>query len=239
MIDICGEEETDSVSMACEEHEGEYLGYGSGIATLDVESVAQLEKGTNRGDETGGSLEKLLKIAKRRMDGGNSYWVIDMEGDDENIDDAADREDQTLGRNYAVAAAEDGAPYISHEGPRWRRCIVLNNPDREVMGEVFGPRAKNIQDLRVIMVDGDDIGKVMMMKPDSHRTRHSTEGAAVAYPGEELEVGDMNSDGWIVVLIGERNIAKRDNITSRIGSIARDSMIRVMCSTQKDGHRLT
>ena len=139
VIDICGEEEGDSVSMACEEHEGEYLGYGSSMVTLDVESLAQLEKGTNRGDETGGSLEKLLKIAKRRMNGGNSYWVIDMEGDDEHVDDATDREDQTLVRNYAAAAAEDGAPYISREEPRWKRCIVMNNPGREAMGEVFGP----------------------------------------------------------------------------------------------------
>ena len=203
VINICGEEEGDSVSMACEEHEGEYLGYSSGMVTLDVDSLAQLEKGTIRGDETGGSLEKLLKIAKRRMNGGNSYWVIDMEGDDEHVDDATDREDQTLLRNYAAAAAEDGAPYISREEPRWKRCIVMNNPGREAMGEVFGPRAKHIQDLRVILVDGDDRGKVMMMKPNSRRTRHSTGGAAVAYPGEELEVGDMNSNGWIVVLTGE------------------------------------
>ena len=204
VIDICGEEEGDSVSMACEEHEGDYLGYSSGMVTLDVDSLAQLEKGTIRGDETGGSLEKLLKIAKRRMNGGNSYWVIDMEGNDEYVNDATDREDQTLVRNYAAAAAEDGAPYISREEPRWKRCIVMNNPGREAMGEVFGPRAKHIQDLRVILVDGDDVGKIMMMKPNSRRTRHSTGGAAVAYPGEELEVGDMNSDGWIVVLTGER-----------------------------------
>ena len=134
VIDICGEEEGDSVSMACEEHEGDYLGYSSGMVTLDVDSLAQLEKGTIRGDETGGSLEKLLKIAKRRMNGGNSYWVIDMEGNDEYVDDATDREDQTLVRNYAAAAAEDGAPYISREEPRWKRCIVMNNPGREAMG---------------------------------------------------------------------------------------------------------
>ncbi|CAE7489013.1 RE2, partial [Symbiodinium natans] len=210
VVNICGEEEGDSVSMACEEHEGEYLGYSSGMVTLDVDSLAQLEKGTIRGDETGGSLEKLLKIAKRRMNGGNSYWVIDMEGDDEHVDDATDREDQTLVRNYAAAAAEDGAPYISREEPRWKRCIVMNNPGREAMGEVFGPRARHIQDLRVILVDGDDIGKVMMMKPNSRRTRHSTGGAAVAYPGEELEVGDMNCNGWIVVLTGERESSDTD-----------------------------
>ena len=204
VIDICGEEEGDSVSMACEEHEGDYLGYSSGMVTLDVDSLAQLEKGTIRGDETGGSLEKLLKVAKRRMNGGNSYWVIDMEGDDEHEEYATDREDQTLIRNYAAAAAEDGAPYISREEIRWKRCIVMNNPGREALREIFGPRAKHTQDLRVILVDGDDIGKVMMTKQNSRRIRHSTGGAAVAYPGEELEVGDLNGDGWMIVLTGER-----------------------------------
>ncbi|CAE6922243.1 RE2 [Symbiodinium natans] len=157
VIDICGEEEGDSVSMACEEHEGDYLGYSSGMVTLDVDSLAQLEKGTIRGDE-----------------------------------------------NYAAAAAEDGAPYISREEIRWKRCIVMNNPGREALREIFGPRAKHTQDLRVILVDGDDIGKVMMTKQNSRRIRHSTGGAAVAYPGEELEVGDLNGDGWMIVLTGER-----------------------------------
>ncbi|CAE7457726.1 RE2 [Symbiodinium natans] len=157
VIDICGEEEGDSVSMACEEHGGDYLGYSSGMVTLDVDSLAQLEKGTIRGDE-----------------------------------------------NYAAAAAEDGAPYISREEIRWKRCIVMNNPGREALREIFGPRAKHTQDLRVILVDGDDIGKVMMTKQNSRRIRHSTGGAAVAYPGEELEVGDLNGDGWMIVLTGER-----------------------------------
>ncbi|CAE6950280.1 RE2 [Symbiodinium natans] len=157
VIDICGEEEGDSVSMACEEHGGDYLGYSSGMVTLDVDSLAQLEKGTIRGDE-----------------------------------------------NYAAAAAEDGAPYISREEIRWKRCIVMNNPGREALREIFGPRAKHTQDLRVILVDGDDIGKVIMTKQNSRRIRHSTGGAAVAYPGEELEVGDLNGDGWMIVLTGER-----------------------------------